>query len=228
MDEIRKLLEKCGLSADACNSICESLNKYAQGVHDQYEAEFQKKADQAKQICLEETENYKLNVAKRIQIFCEARVHAIERLIAKQSMLKESEAVETLEKMKSILEGISIADDAGVKRELAETRKQLTESKQKADKATQAATRQIKLANSVLKRNRLLETELISLKSTRTTVNEDTSGVDTRRGRQTPQTARRPIIEQNERRTAERPTDKANTMRNGMSPAEIAAQMQEE
>ena len=106
MDKIKELLAKSGVKSELIGAICESLDQYANDVQANLEAEYAKKVEKAKQICLEETNAYKQTLARRVQIFCESKSASIERKLLQNSAIKESEAVTKLNNIKSLVEGI--------------------------------------------------------------------------------------------------------------------------
>ena len=108
MDKIKSLLEQAGVKPELAKSICESLVQYKETLREQFESEYSSKVQEAKKVCIEETEAHKRELARRLQIFCEAKGAAIEAQLAKQSALSESEALTKLKTVKAVLEGIAI------------------------------------------------------------------------------------------------------------------------
>src|SRR4051812_21734957 len=106
MDKIKQLLLKAGCAADLVNEITESLTVYRETLREQTEANLAAKIEEAKKVCIEETEAHKRELARRLQIFCETKSAAIEAQLAKQSALNESEAEARLRSIQRLLEGL--------------------------------------------------------------------------------------------------------------------------
>jgi hypothetical protein len=159
MEKIKNLMAKCGLSDDAAGALCGAFEEHEQQMRTALEEEYQTRFAAAKKICLEETEAYKLELARRAQIFLEANAGRVEQIVAKQAQLREGQAVSLLEQLKGLLEGVTINPE-----EASVEAKALKESNDKLRKENAqlvaTANRQTKVAESVLKRNRLLETQV--------------------------------------------------------------------
>jgi uncharacterized protein (TIGR02449 family) len=108
MQKILDILKKMGASKELQDGLMESLETWKQAQLDGMEQAFKKKLDRAKQVCLEETERYKGELSKRVEIFLEARVNTINREAQKQAAIGESEAAKTLRGVKGLLEGVDI------------------------------------------------------------------------------------------------------------------------
>jgi hypothetical protein len=159
MKKIKSLLEKVGVKSELSQQICESLENYKLTLRKQFDAEYSAKIEEAKKVCIEETEAHKRELARRVQIFCETKGAAVEATVAKQSALRESEAVSRLKSIVSLVEGIEPNGEPNGKLEadvknLRQKLKAVTESKQRA---ITTANRQTALAEKVLKKNRILE-----------------------------------------------------------------------
>lgn len=105
MDKIRALIEQLG-SKELADRIMESLDAYTKSVREEYDTEYKKRLQRAKQVCLEEVESYKNKLAQKTQIFLESRANTIERQIANQVAVKESAAETRLRKIATLLEGV--------------------------------------------------------------------------------------------------------------------------
>jgi len=167
MDKIKALLQKAGVSEELAAQICESLEKYKGTLREQYEKEFSAKVEQAKKVCLEETETHKRELARRLQIFCEAKGAAIEAQLVKQSALSESEALAKLRSITEMLSGLTT--DGGTNGQstaiVEKAKKQIHLANEERKKAVETANRQTAIAEKVLKDNRRLTTEMARLKS---------------------------------------------------------------
>lgn len=167
MDKIKSLLQKAGVSEELATQICEAMNAYRTTLREEFEKEYSAKVQKAKQVCLEETEAHKQELARRLQIFCEAKGAAIEAQLAKQSALSESAALTKLQAVRSLLEGVQLdSNNNGQSTAVVEkARKQIHEANEAKAKAVEVANRQTAIAEKALKENRRLTTELARLKS---------------------------------------------------------------
>jgi hypothetical protein len=167
MEKIKSLLEKVGVKSELSQQICESLENYKSTLRKQFDAEYSAKIEEAKKVCIEETEAHKRELARRVQVFCETKGAAIEATVAKQSALRESEAVSRLKSIVSLVEGIEPNGElngeleADVKK-LKQKLRAVTEDKQQA---IATANRQTALAEKVLKKNRILEAKKVQAKA---------------------------------------------------------------
>jgi len=167
MKKIKSLLEKVGIKPELSRQICESLENYKSTLRKQFDAEYSAKIEEAKKVCIEETEAHKRELSRRVQIFCETKGAAVEATVAKQSALRESKAVSRLKGIVSLVEGIEPNGKQNGKLEadvknLKQKLKTVTESKQQA---ITTANRQTALAEKVLKKNRVLEAEKAQVKT---------------------------------------------------------------
>jgi len=168
MNKIKNLLEQAGVKPELAEQICESLSKYKQTLREQFETEYTAKVQEAKTVCIEETEVHKQELARRLQIFCEAKGAAIEAHLAKQSALSESEALTKLKTVKALLEGIAInGGQSGQSTAVVEkAKKQIRLALEDKKRAIETANRQTSIAEKALKENRRLVTELTKSKQT--------------------------------------------------------------
>jgi len=167
MDKIKSLLQKAGVSEELATQICEAMNAYRTTLREEFEREYSAKVQKAKQVCLEETEAHKQELARRLQIFCEAKGTAIEAQLARQSALSESAALTKLQAVRGLLEGVQLdSNNNGQSTAVVEkARKQIHEANEAKAKAVEVANRQTAIAEKALKENRRLATELAKLKS---------------------------------------------------------------
>jgi len=174
MDKIKQLLQKTGVKVELAEKICESLSDYKTTIREQFEKEYAAKVEQAKTVCIEETETHKRELARRVQIFCETKGAAIEAQLAKQSALNESEALTTLNQVAAMLQGLEpnggpSSDVTAVVKKLKHKAQLATEERKKA---VDLANRQGAIAEKALKRNRQLSAALESAKTSARPVTE--------------------------------------------------------
>jgi len=165
MDKIKALLEKAGVKSELADQICESLANYKTSLRQQFNQEYAAKVEQAKKVCVEETEAHKRELARRVQIWCETKGTAIEAQLARQSALNESDAMSRLTRIVGLLEGIE--PNGGQSGEVTATIEKLKQQVKVASEgkvqAIELANRKTAIAEKALKRNRQLATALKTL-----------------------------------------------------------------
>lgn len=213
MEKIKQLLQKAGVSEELAAKICESLETYKSTLREQFEKEFSGKVEQAKQVCVEETEAHKRELARRLQIFCEAKEQAIEAQLAKQSALSESEAVAKLRSITEMLSGLANGTANGQSTAVVEkAKKQIRMATEEKNRAVETANRQTAIAEKALKENRRLATEMARLQKMMSgqTVTEGrqpkkgkkSRRIDQGRSKRRPTTSRPTILENQDPRPA--------------------------
>jgi predicted nucleotidyltransferase len=162
MDKIKALLEKAGVKSELAAQICESLENYKNSIREQYDRDYAAKVEQAKKVCIEETEAHKRELARRVQIFCETKGAAIEAQIAKQSALNESEAVTKLTHIVGLLQGIKPngRQSGEVTATIEKLKQKVKVANESRDRAVELANRKTAIAEKALKRNRELATAI--------------------------------------------------------------------
>ncbi len=166
MDKIEQLLVKSGCNPELVAGITSAMERYKQGIKESYQKEFNAKLNSAKKICVEETEAYKRELAKRLQIFCETKSAVIESQLARQTALSESKAQTKLKQVYAVLEGIELNGPAnGVTTAAIEkAKRQIQQLSEERNRAVEKANRQTAIAEKALKANRTLVTENAKLK----------------------------------------------------------------
>jgi len=162
MEKIQALLEKAGCNPNLTNEICKSLDSYKDTLRESFETEYAEKVKQAKAVCVEEVEAHKRELARRVQIFCETKGHAIETTLAKQSALNESEAFAKLPNIKSMLAGVEPngTPNGDVTAMVKKAKQQVKVANEAREKAESIANRQSAIAERAMKKNRQLATQL--------------------------------------------------------------------
>lgn len=217
MDKIKALLEKAGCKTELVDQICESLVTYKDTLQEQFKAEQAAKIEEAKKVCIEETEAHKRELARRLQIFCETKSAAIEAQLAKQSALNETEAEARLLSVRRLVEGIDPNGEhnGDVTATLEKAKRQLQVANEEKKRAVEAANRQMEIAQKALRQNRQLATENAQLKrGTGRQVNESRQApagqgrrIDNNRRNTTQPTTTRPtLLENQDRRTPAKQT----------------------
>jgi hypothetical protein len=165
MDKIKQLLKKLGASEELTKSIVESLDEYAKGVQDKNLSEYKTRLAKAKEVCIEAVEDYKKELARKVQLFFEARADKIDQQISKQVAIKESAAEAKLNKVAALVEGIEVngvaeADLKALKENNLQLKKQLKAIVEERDLAVEKANRATGIAERALKRTRILESQI--------------------------------------------------------------------
>lgn len=165
MDKIKELLKQLGGSEELAKQITEALETYVTEQKTLLEGDYKSKLETAKKVCLEETKRYKAELAKKVQLFFEARAERIEQQIAKQVAIRESAAEGSLKRIKGLLEGVQVnaegeADLQAIKNQLTALQKQLKVVTEERDAAVQKANFAHGVAEKALKRNRILEAKI--------------------------------------------------------------------
>jgi hypothetical protein len=232
MDKIKQLLEKLG-SKELADQIIESLEAHELALRENLDKEVKTRLEKAKQVCVEEVNDYKKELAKKAQIFFESRADKIENQIAKQAAIRESAAESKLKDVKSLLEGIDVmangeaqVDIKALQKKLASlsrTVKALNEAKEAADiKANRAHT----IAEKTLKRNRDLERLLSEAQTAKQSAKVVKEQQDVKKGKKTTvkKESKSKTTNVVNEETIKKP--KANVIRTGSwSPGNIADQM---
>jgi hypothetical protein len=244
MEKIKALLVKAGCNEELVGKICESLDAYKNTVREQYTEEYAGKLEEAKKVCIEETEAHKRELAKRLQIFCETKGAAIEAQLAKQSALNESAAYAKLQQIHGLLSGVNnSAPNGDVTATMKKAKQQVKVATEAKQKAVSTANRQTAIAEKALKQNRELSRKVSQLERTlsesRQTPakkqgvvsegkNKRTRRIDQSRGKSPqPVSTRATITENQDRRPAPQRKPQQDTG-NGFGVGDIAANMDED
>lgn len=211
MDKIRDLLKQLGASDDLSKALLSELHNYRQRVKKDLNEEFKSRLTKAKQICLEEFENEKRNLSRKVEVFLEARVNTIDREAQRHAAIGESEASKTLKDLKSLLEGVPIdgssKDIQAAKEETKRLRVRLNQVMEEKDAIKEQAVRSNEIAMKALERNKILETKTSGGKP-RNTVSEGKA-----------QGAKKTTRLESLRKTS----DKPRTMRKVLTESQVAA-----
>lgn len=179
MTKIQEALRKCGISEDAITGIVAILTEHQEGVAAKYKADFEKRVEAAKRICVEETDAYKKELAGKVQICMESIVNKVEQKAAKNVSIREGQAGDTLKQLKALLEGVSV-DKVENASKVKQLQKQLTNLQEENRRITAKAARQNEISNKILETNRTLTKQLAIVESKAS----ETPIVESRQGRQ--------------------------------------------
>lgn len=163
MDKIKDLLKQLGASDELSTAILSEMTSFKKRTEAHQNKLFQEKLAKAKEICLEEYETEKAKLARKVEVFLEARVNTIDREARKQAAIGESEATKTLRELKNLLEGVPID---GSTKEIQAAREKARALSVKLDKVlgeNKDLQAQVKKSNQiamkVLRRNKILESK---------------------------------------------------------------------
>ncbi len=222
--KILDLLTKAGCKPELVTSIGESLDQYKTTIREQFEADFTAKVEQAKKVCIDETEAHKRELSRRLQVFLETKGAAIDAHLQRQSALNESEAVTKLKTVRSLLEGVQIEQNGSgqngqLPAAIEKAKQKIQQLTEERDQAVALANKKNAIAEKVLSRNRELVTENAKLKAqggsvAKTPVTEGRGAprgaapqrIDGTRRAQQPTTSRPTLVENQDRRPAAQPT----------------------
>lgn len=236
MQKIKALLEQAGVKAELASKICESLETYKKTVKDQFQKEYAAKVEQAKKVCVEETEAHKRDLARRVQVWCETKGAAVEAQLAKQSAINESEAVTKLSQISAMIEGFASngTPNGSVTMTIEKLKRQSKLAKEERAKAVELANRKTAIAEKALKRNRELTATLQALQeqknaSVQLAESRRTSSrrIDEGRSSGTPRSTRPTLVENQDRRQPVR-QNQAPPSNGGFNISSIAASIDEQ
>lgn len=203
--KVTDLLKKMNVTPELIEEFDKLLDETREGMKKQLEEQFRHRLGNAKKVCAEEIEKQKADLARKVEVFLEARINTISREAQKQAAIGESEATKTLRELKSLLEGVnsgsSPTDQAAIA-ELKELRTACHRLQEQNEKLGLKAERANKIAMQVLQRNRILESSKAKVPATPVAkpVTEAKGGEkgrleSLRKPSATPKTARAPIHE---------------------------------
>jgi len=168
MEKIRVLLGRIGASDELINQLCEEFERYTGSLKQKYEKSLQESLRASKQICIEEVQREKANLARKVGVYFESKNNTVEQAMARQRVAEESEATSVLKKAKAILEDVKI-DESGGSRELLALQKKssrlekaLGTLREERNRAVNKANKANDIALKVLDRNRLYESKLVA------------------------------------------------------------------
>jgi len=163
MNKLKSYLKELGGSEELVNAISEELTRYGTDLKTQYDREFKVKLKKAKVVCESAVQKEKASLARKVSIFLESKLEAIERAAEKQRLQEETEATSKLKGLRALLEDVQL-DENGNSRELQTAQKQVARLakafktlKEERDTAVRKANSANDVALKVLSQNRILE-----------------------------------------------------------------------
>jgi hypothetical protein len=158
LDNIKNLMVKAGVSQELSDKICESMLEYRENVVAESRKEVANKIKAAKQVIFEEVEAYKLDLAGKVQLFCESKNRAIEKQLMRKSAAGEAEATQKLGQVYAVLEGIDPKTglNGELKTELSDAKKTIGRLGKQVKDYSEQAKRATAIAESLINKNRKL------------------------------------------------------------------------
>lgn len=208
--KIQDLLVKAGCKPELVSSIVDTLAQYKETVREDYEQTFKARVEQAKKVCVEETEEFKRELARRLQIFCETKSAGIEAHVAKQAAMNESKAVAKLNMLADVLHGYqqNSAANGQSSAALGKAQRKLQQVNEERQKLSEVANRQTAIAEKALKENRRLAAQVQQLQKqlveSKQVFAKDARRIDESRRATRPVTTRPTLVESQDRRPAKK------------------------
>ncbi len=160
LGKIQDLLQKCNISKELSAAVVESLVEYRKTTKESLEKEYNTKVEKAKALCESTLEQYKKDLALKVQVFCEAKVSQIENVVAKQAANRETEAAGKLTRIKSMLEGVDLTNGNQIgelKAKNQQLQKIAAQLQEDNKKIVTRSKRQAELTEKIMQRAKLLE-----------------------------------------------------------------------
>lgn len=167
MEKLLDILKqmKNGVSTEFMEAFAKELdgwkNATENSVKKTVQEDYEKKLVRAKEVCLAETNKFKTELARRVEVFLEARVGTINREAQKQSAIGESEAAKTLRGVKSLIEGVAIdMPDTQVVEENKKLRAKIGQMQEEKHQLEEKNKHANIIARKLIDRQRVLESKL--------------------------------------------------------------------
>lgn len=206
LSKIESLLKQMGISEEATKEFVTVCQEWHKTEKDKLQEEYKVRLEKAKKLCVEEVEAHKANLSRGVKMFLENQGDIIRKASEKKAAIAESDAVNQLKKIKSLLGGIDVDGAVNAQAVQAESKKNaelvgqvatLTESlsKERAKAAKlgelseKSLSRQRELEKTITEHKQLLTEARNSLSKGKTTLAEGKVKA------QKPKTARKPISE---------------------------------
>lgn len=212
MNKIRALLEQMGAKPELAEEIVSAMDEWKEGERQKLMEEFKGRLDKAMKVCVEETEDYKHKMARRVEIFLESQVAAIERSARDRQAIEESKAANDLKRVKAMLEGVnvdgSISEDLqAIKAENEKLRKGLTTVTEQRNKISAKYQQTFQVAKKALGRNKILENQIQNkAKPVSESKNKKSTNLNKARRKKGETKTTRPTITESQTRKTTKPT----------------------
>jgi hypothetical protein len=166
LSKITAILKAMKISDETVSEFNAVLENWVADTRKTLNEDYTNKLQQAKKVCLEEVEAYKANLARGVKVFLESKMGSLEKAAAKRKAIEESEAVNTLKHVKSLLEGVDIdgkkanQDLQAARKEVAAVKKQLAESRDAIAREKAKVSRLTGISEKSIERQKILEGKL--------------------------------------------------------------------
>lgn len=164
MDKIVELLKQLKASPELTENIISSIQGYKEHIDSEAKAELNRRLEIAKQVCVEELAQEKQELARKVEVFLEARIATINREAQKSAAIGESESCQTLKELKALLEGVSLGgtpeDGQAAMSENKKLRLMVAKLQEEKAQAVQAAQRSNTICAKALASRKVAEERL--------------------------------------------------------------------
>lgn len=215
LSKITAILKAMNISEETVSEFTAVLENWVADTRKTLNEDYTTKLQQAKKVCLEEVEAYKSNLARGVKVFLESKMGSLEKAAAKRKAIEESEAVNTLKHVKSLLEGVDIdgqktnQDLQAARKEVAAVKKQLAESRDAIAREKAKVSRLTGISEKSIERQKILEGKLAAkdkeiMESRKPEAKDEGSKtlVEAKQPKATPQTKKTVIAESKQPRAA--------------------------
>lgn len=189
LTKIESLLTQMGISEEATKEFINVCQEWHKTEKDKLQEEYKVRLEKAKKLCVEEVEAHKANLSRGVKMFLENQGDIIRKASEKKAAIAESDAVNQLKKIKSLLGGIDVDSAVNAQALQAESKKNaelvgqvaaLTESlnKERAKAAKlgelseKSLSRQRELEKTITEHKQLLSEAKNSITKSKTTLAE--------------------------------------------------------
>lgn len=158
MDKLKGLLKQMGASDELVGQLIGEMNAWKAETEKSLNEAYEARLAKAKKVCFEEVTRTKAEMARKVEIFLEAKTSVVEREARKQAAIGESASAKTLRELKSLLEGVEIGKEAKEHQaEIKALQEQLAVVEEQKVAAENKAIKSNTIAMKVLERNKVLE-----------------------------------------------------------------------
>jgi hypothetical protein len=167
MDKIKELLIALKISEEAADELVAKMVEWKETEQNALQEELQTRLQEAKKVCIQAVAEEKQELARKVEIFLESKVAAVERGARGRLAIEESEAANSLKQIKQMLEGINVGvqneDLQATQAENEKLRKQLATTSEERNTFQNQYKRAHGIAEQSLARTRNLEEKLQQL-----------------------------------------------------------------
>lgn len=149
--QLLEAITAAGITPEAAEKLVESLENHLTSHKRRLDEQYSTKVNQAKQIIIAETKQWKAKMAKRIGIFLEAKATAVEAQVKRQTGLSESAAIKELNQIKMQLSGGQSVETKALTEQVARLEEQVAKLQKSKQNLSEQYQKMSKIAkDSVL------------------------------------------------------------------------------